>query len=155
MTDYQWEIGERVRFCLSVEVKDQHSFYSAHFFNNKTKHWQYMATFKALTGGQYLRGFYSFVEDFTGQIAHKYARKAHYGNNWVQDKDGNWTELTRVAFSQAGKLKNVDAGVEDNHFYMKTGAATRNTNPVGSKLNREPTGKPPTKLPELPVKIKS
>jgi hypothetical protein len=40
----------------------------------------------------YLRGLYSFIENFSGESGDK-TFKAYYGNQWTKDTSGVYTEL--------------------------------------------------------------
>ena len=95
--------------------------------------------------GQHLRGYYSFIEDWTGRP--KLRRRATFGNTWIRTPDGTWAELTRATFTTTAKphFNNIDAGVDPKtgRFYLATGGDTSNTNPRRSKLTRKPTGKLP------------
>ncbi len=147
--DYPWKTGETCRFLLQATVEGQKTSYAAWFFRNDTNRWAHIATFRTLANGDALKGFYSFVEDFRrdGKSPNE-QRLAHYGNGWVRTSKGDsWVSLTRATFTgDKTPLNNVDAGVNDGSFYLATGGQTQSTRPLGSIVERPPTG---VTLPDL------
>ena len=63
--DYDWKIGESVRFVVFARPDGpDRTQYAAYIYLPNESRWQHMATFSTLAGGRLLRGYYSFVEDF-------------------------------------------------------------------------------------------
>jgi len=137
MFDYQWEIGETCRCMVKVSVEGDRTTYAGYFYLNDRKEWKHMATFQTITGGDYLSGYYSFIEDFrrNGESARN-VRKAMYGNGWVKSRDGKWRPLTRASFTaDTTPTMNIDAGVEKGRFFLQNGGDTVNHTPLRSKMD--------------------
>jgi hypothetical protein len=140
--DYPWKIGETCRFLVRAVPEGQKTTFSAYFYVNPEKRWQHMATFRTLTSGSYLKGYYSFVEDFRrdGKSFHQ-RRSARYGNGWVQTVTGEWLPLTKARFTgDSTPTENIDAGVSGGHFYLATGGETKSTRALRSMIERGPVG---------------
>jgi hypothetical protein len=139
--DYAWKAGETCRFLVRAVPEEQKTTFSAYFYVNPEKRWQHMATFRTLTKGSYLKGYYSFVEDFRrdGQSFNQ-RHSARYGNGWVQTVAGEWLPLTKAYFTgdNTTLTDNVDAGVSNGRFYLRTGGETKNTLPLRSLIERAP-----------------
>ena len=136
MFDYHWKIGETYRCMVKTSVEGDRTTYAAYFYLNEDKKWKHLATFQTITGGDYLSGYYSFVEDFlrNGKSAQN-ARRAQYGNGWVKSKEGQWQPLTGATFTaDRTPTPNIDAGVEAGRFFLQTGGRTQNHTPLRSKM---------------------
>ena len=148
--DYDWKPGETYRFLVRAVPKDERTAYSAYFYLNGEKRWQHMATFSTLSKGSYLKGYYSFIEDFRRDGASaRESRRAHFGNGWVRAVTGEWLPLTQAKFTgdQTPTL-NVDAGTAKNGFFLATGGETTNSVPLGTNLTRAPIE---VDLPQFPT----
>lgn len=132
--DYDWKAGEAYRFLVSAKLTGERTEYSGYFYAPDEKAWRHLVTFSTITGGRPLAGYYSFVEDFKrdGVSATK-AREARFGNAWVKAIDGGWKAVTKARFTaDRNPVKNIDAGVRGDRFFLITGGATENK---GAKLN--------------------
>jgi len=121
-----WAIGERCRFLVRAEVEDQKTSYTGFFKRDAMKEWKRLVTFRVTTGGQPLKGYYSFVEDFRrdGKSPNE-RRGAVYGPGWVKSIKGEWTPLVKASFGADGtKLDNIDAALSDPGFLLATGGGT-------------------------------
>ncbi|MCC2672723.1 MAG: hypothetical protein K0Q72_5195 [Armatimonadetes bacterium] len=139
--DYAWKTGETCRFLVRAVPEGQKTTFSAYFYVNPEKRWQHMATFRTLTSGSYLKGYYSFVEDFRRDgKSFTQRRSARYGNGWVQTVAGDWQALTRARFTgdSTTLTENIDAGVKDGRFYLVTGGETKSTRALRSFIDRSP-----------------
>ncbi|MBN2326528.1 MAG: DUF3472 domain-containing protein [Candidatus Omnitrophica bacterium] len=143
MFPYQWKIGETYKFMVKADVDGSRTTYEAYFYLNESQEWKHLATFQTLTNGDYLTGYYSFIEDFwrngesAGQI-----RRAKYGNGWVKTIEGHWTSLTQARFT-ADKTPsdNINAALtDDGWFLLQNGGDTQNITPLRSTLSRLPHG---------------
>ncbi len=161
--DYEWEIGETVRFVVFAKPHgDDRTQYAGYIYVPGEHRWQHMATFSTLAGGHLLRGCYSFVEDFrrNGESA-KIVHQATFGNAWMlanqptrqdggQEGDASWQPLTRTRFTADNTpTTNIDSGVEQDRFFLTTGGDTTNDH---TKLREESRldkadRKPPLDLP--------
>src|SRR5438477_428867 len=85
-------------FHTPVNVEGEKSAYSGYFYLPETKTWKHLVTFRTKTGGDKLKGLYSFVEDFKRDTASAtQTRRAAFGNAWIHDTD--WKPLTTARFT--------------------------------------------------------
>ena len=136
MFDYRWKVGETYRCMVRTSVEGDRTTYAAYFYLNEREKWKHLATFQTITGGDYLSGYYSFVEDFMRRgDSPKNVRRARYGNGWVKSKEGQWQPLARATFTaDRTPTMNIDAGVEAGRFFLQTGGDTKNHTPLRSKM---------------------
>lgn len=142
MFPYQWKIGETYRFLVKASVQGNKTTYAAYFYLNEVRKWKHLASFQTITNGDYLKGYYSFVEDFyRNRISAAKRRKARYENGWVRTVSGDWVALTRATFT-ADKTAtlNINAGLVDDGFFLATGGDIKNVTPLRSKITRVPKG---------------
>ena len=108
-----------------------------------------ISSWKAPKDGEYMRGLYSFCENFGGGNG-QLRRNALYGNQWVHTADGRWHELTAVTFSHdpTGQSARLDRfmGVEDGQFFLSTGGFATGFTESGAKFTRPATGHLPSDL---------
>ena len=152
--DYDWKLGETVRFLVTAEADPEapaqgeaaRTAFTGWLHLPADKQWKRLVTFSTITGGKQLSGYYSFVEDFRrNRVSATQARVAHFGNGWVKGADGRWVALTRARFTaDSNPATNIDAAADGDRFLLGTGGETKNT---GAKLNdaidRSPSGTPP------------
>jgi hypothetical protein len=153
---YPWKTGEKQRFVVTAKATDAtHTIYSGYYFHPEKKQWLLISSWRAPKAGGYLRGLYSFSEDFNGDNG-LLRRKALYGNQWVRLNDGQWLELTTATFSHdpTGKADRLDRfmGVENGQFFLSQGGFVPGFSKFGEKFSRPATGKAPSDLvlPPLP-----
>jgi uncharacterized protein DUF3472 len=150
--EYDWKPGQTYRFLVKAAVAEEKTAYAGYFYLPELNRWKHLVTFRTRTGGENLRGLYSFVEDFRrdGQSARE-MRRAVFGNGWVQDSAGQWKELVRARFTASGASweakDTIDAGLVDNCFYLQTGGATATSTPLNSFLDRQPNMNAPPRVP--------
>jgi hypothetical protein len=151
---YAWKTGEKQRFLVTAQPTDAtHTIYAGYYFHPDKKQWVLISSWKAPKEGGYLRGLYSFSENFGGANGHL-VRKALYGNQWIRTAEGQWIELTTASFSHdgTGKADRLDRfmGVENGQFFLSHGGFIPGFTPYGAKFTRPPTGPAPSdiKLPE-------
>ena len=142
MFDYQWKIGQTYKFCIKATIEGDRTAYAAYFYLNEENSWKHLATFATITGGEHLKGYYSFVEDFRrNYTSAENSRRASYGNGWVKTPEGQWIALTEATFTaDRTPTLNIDAGIENNRFFLITGGDTKNNTPLRTKMNRLPEG---------------
>lgn len=138
--EYDWKENQRYRFCVSAQTEGDRTIYAAYFFMEQTGRWKHLATYSTITGGAFLKGFYSFVEDFRRDVkSAREIRRAQFGNGWVKTVAGDWVSLTRARFTaDSNPLQNIDAGVITNGFFLQTGGPTQNNTPLRTLLQRLP-----------------
>lgn len=151
---YMWKTGEVQKFVVMVKPDGTFTDYSGYWFHPEKQAWTLLASFRAPKDGKYLRGLYSFSENFGGSNGHL-LRKARFGNQWIQTRDGQWTELLKATFSHdgTGREARLDRfmGVEDGAFFLSHGGFVPGFTKYGEPFTRPATGKPPViVLPKTP-----
>ena len=147
---YPWKPGAKQRFLVTAKPVDStHTIFSGYYFQPDKQQWMLISSWKAPKEGGYLRGLYSFSENFGGANGHL-RRKALYGNQWIRVPDGQWLELTTASFSHdpTGRSDRLDRfmGVEDGQFFLSHGGFVPGFTQFGEKFTRLATGKAPTDL---------
>ncbi|MEM8668804.1 MAG: DUF3472 domain-containing protein [Planctomycetota bacterium] len=148
---YPWKTGELQRFLVTAKPVDKtHTIFSGYYFHPDNKDWMLISSWKAPKEGKYLRGLYSFSENFVGRGGHQ-QRKALYGNQWIRASDGQWTELTQAGFSHdaTGKADRRDrfGGTEEGQFFLSHGGYIDGFTEYGKRFTRPKTNQPPSDLP--------
>ena len=155
--NYLWKTGSTQRFLVTAKPVDEtHTVFSGYWFHPDQKKWMLISSWKAPKDGGWLKGLYSFSENFNGQNGYL-RRKALYGNQWVRTDKGDWIEITRASFSHdgTGKEDRLDRfmGVENGRFFLSQGGFIEGFTQYGTPFDRPATKKPPgdLNLPPLPL----
>lgn len=148
---FPWKTGVKQRFLVTATPTDAtHTVFAGYYFQPDEKKWRLISSWKAPKDGGYLRGLYSFSENFGGANGHV-VRKALYGNQWIQTDSGQWQEVTQASFSHdpTGRADRLDRfmGVENGQFFLSHGGFIAGMTPFGEKFSRPPTGAAPSDLP--------
>ncbi len=127
---FDWKPGETYRFLVKAEAADKKTAYAAYFYLPDKKAWKHLVTFRTTTGGDRLKGLYSFIEDFRRDYkSANEVRRAAFGNAWVSDAQGHWTPLTKARFTASGAeweaKETIDAGVKEAVSICKPAARRR------------------------------
>jgi len=151
---YPWKTGEVQKFIVTAQpTNNTFTIYSGYWFHPGRKDWMLISSWKAPKEGGWLRGLYSFSEDFGGSRGHL-PRKALYGNQWFKSDTGEWHELTTASFSHdvTGRADRLDRfmGVENGQFFLHHGGFVNGYTHYGEKFTRPPTGRAPKDI-LLPV----
>jgi len=149
--DYDWKIGETLRFLVTSKVEGNRTVYSGHFFHSEQKKWIHMVSFSTITGGTNLKGYYSFVEDFKrDKVSTTFARKGEFFNPWIKNINNDWLPISKANFTaDANPVLNIDAGTKNGHFFLITGGDTNNTLKLRSVIeNPNPIKTPPADIPK-------
>jgi hypothetical protein len=144
---YLWKTGETQRFIVRAQpTNETFTIYSGYWFHPEKKSWMLISSWRAPRDGSYLRGLYSFSENFGGSTGHL-VRKALFGNQWVGTDSGHWIELTTATFSHdsTGRADRLDRfmGIEDGQFFLSHGGFVPGFTKAGEKFTRPPVGKQP------------
>ena len=139
MGDFDWKIGETNRFLVRGRVEGEKTAYSG--FVLQDGKWRKLVTFRVRTGGQPLKGLYSFVEDFRRDYkSAQEARRARFGEGWVKSTGGDWMALSRARFTASGAeweaKETIDAGLEGDWFFLQTGGETKQKLQLRSVVER-------------------
>jgi FKBP-type peptidyl-prolyl cis-trans isomerase len=148
---YNWKAGEKYKFLVTAlpDSSSNTTIYTGYFFMPELQKWKLIAAFKAPKDGNYLKGLYSFVENFEG-INGQVQRKGLFGNQWIRNENGQWNEITAASFSydatgKAGDRTDYGAGIENGQFYLWNGGFQQ----AGAKYKEVFTRKAAEKNPEI------
>ena len=146
--DYDWKVGETYRFLVTSRHHNERTAYAGYFFLPEKKEWKHLVTFSTPTKSGWLRGYYSFVEDFRrNRVSATITRRARFGNTWVRGKNGEWKPVTNAKFTgDRNPVINIDAGAAGGCFFLATGGDIEN-NTVA--LNDRITIDPPSGEPSI------
>jgi hypothetical protein len=153
---YNWKVGNTYKFLLSAKP-DVNNFttYTAYFFAPEENKWLLIASFKRPKTNSYLKGLYSFLENFvpeTGNIQ----RKAEYGNQWVYDLKKGWLEINKITFSadataRIAYRKDYAGGLKGDAFFLKNCGFFDETTEIKTAFERPvKNGKPQIDFQSLP-----
>ena len=154
---FDWKTGERQRFLVTAEPVDaKHTVFAGYYFHPERDEWMLISSWRAPKEGRYLRGLYSFSENFSGRNGHL-LRKALYGNQWLRTSSGEWREITAASFSHdvTGKADRLDRSMglaDDGQFYlMHGGFIDGGYTGFGKRFDRPASGRSPTEMPLPPL----
>ena len=153
---YPWKTGEKQRFLVTANpVSETQTVFAGYYFHPDSQKWMLISSWKAPKEGKYLRGLYSFSENFGGQNGHV-VRKALYGNQWIRTAAGEWIEITTANFSHdaTGKSDRLDRfmGLDHGQFFLSHGGFIDGFTKFGTPFDRKTSNLSPAdmKLPPLP-----
>lgn len=150
---FDWRRGVTYRFLVKATVDGKKTAFAAYLFLPESKAWKHLVTFRTFTGGDHLKGLYSFIEDFRrdGKSANE-MRRAVFGNGWVRTPDGRWVPLVKARFTASGATweakETIDAGIVENRFYLQTGGETKTSTALGKIMERPAGSQMPPEMPE-------
>jgi FKBP-type peptidyl-prolyl cis-trans isomerase len=146
---YNWKAGEKYQLMVTAltDSASNSTIYTGYFFMPELQKWKLIASFKAPHDGESLRKLYSFNENFVG-VNGQLERKALFGNQWIQQDNGRWTELTKAHFSYdaTGRARDrIDygGGVENGQFYLRNGGFKESNAQMGDLFERAATKQRP------------
>lgn len=145
---FNWKAGTHYKF-LTRGVPDAQgsTIFTSWFFAPEDGTWKLISSWKRPNTNTYLKGFYSFIENFLDEEGYK-GRKAFYSNQWTRLATGTWQEVTKATFTVDATASNkqrvdVNGGVEGNTFYLQNGGFVPGTTDAGSQFSKSPSGTPP------------
>lgn len=151
---YPWKTASTQRFIVTAQpTNETFTIYSGYWFHPEQQKWILISSWRAPKEGGWLRGLYSFSENFIGNNG-RLVRKALYGNQWIRTDRGEWLELTTAGFSHdgTGKGDRLDRfmGLENGQFFLSHGGFIPGFTAYGEKFTRPTLGNPPViELPPL------
>jgi len=153
---YPWKTGSTQKFLVTATpTDDTHTRFTGYYFHPDSLQWMLISSWDTPGEGAYMRGLYSFSENFVGRNGHL-VRKALYGNQWIAEPNGKWTELTSAKFSHdpTGKEDRLDRfmGLEKGQFFLSHGGFLDGFTDYGAVFQRPATGKLPEGTPFTPAK---
>jgi hypothetical protein len=158
---FDWKVGETYRFFVTAEVEGDKTAFAGHIYLPEQKAWKHLVTFRTRTGGDALKGFYSFVEDFRRDTkSATEARRATFGNGWVLDDEGKWHPLDTARFTASNSTweakETINAGVADGgKFFLETGGDTKKTMELNATMKRPADQRSSAPPDDLPIKPKT
>lgn len=154
---YNWLAGNTYRFITRAHPDGAGStLYSAWFYAPEAGNWRYVATWKRPSTTTYLTGAYSFVENFVDTNGYT-GRRVSFGNQWVRNVSGAWSEVTAARFTgdaTAANAQRMDyaGGLDNGQFYLRNGGFFADYVPINQNFTRPATGRQPmvdvTSLPQ-------
>ena len=150
---FNWKTGEKQKFIVTAQpTNETFTIFSGYWFHSEKKEWMLISSWRAPKDGGWLRGLYSFSEDFGGSRGHL-PRKALYGNQWLRTDTGAWHEVTTASFSHdvTGRADRLDRfmGVESGQFFLHHGGFVNGFTKFGEKFTRPSGGQRPVELESL------
>ena len=144
---YNWKTGEPQRFIVTAQPTNKtFTVYTGYWFHPEKRAWMLISSWRAPKDGSWMRGLYSFSENFGGANGHL-RRKALYGNQWIRTEGGEWLELTTARFTHdgTGRADRLDRfmGVENGQFFLSNGGFVPGFTKTGETFTRAPLGKAP------------
>lgn len=153
---YSWKAGNTYKFLLQGKPSGNNTTtYTAYFFAPEEGKWRIIASFQRPQTNTYLKSFHSFLENFLPEKGTQ-VRSVHFGNQWVADKSGNWTEINTATFTadataRIGYRMDYAGGTVQNQFFLKNCGFFNDFVPMKTSFSRNTAGKKPeidlTKLP--------
>lgn len=148
MLPFAWKSGRPYTMLVRAVPDGDRVIYSAYISGLGISGWKLMASLRTRASSPYLQGLYSFVEDFRrdGKSLQQ-ARSARFGNGWVKAAGNEWVSITQARFgADANSPTNINAKVESvqdgpqrqQFFALATGGLTRQSTPVGARLEIAP-----------------
>lgn len=145
--DIDWQTGETYKFLVKATRDMNRTVFTAYLATPPQYAWRKLASFSSLgTGGKLIAGDYCFIEDFRRDATSvKQQRAARFQNCWSRDQSHTWIPQQTVQFSaDNNKRTNIDAGLEQNGFFLRTGGDTTNINAhLGDTLSVVTSQSPP------------
>lgn len=155
---YNWKAGNTYRFLLKGEpVGNNYTNYTAWFFAPELGNWQLIASFSRPKTQSWLKGFHSFLENFSPEQG-IYERKVLFGNQWVVDRSGAWIPIREAKFSadntaRVGYRMDYGGGEEHDQFFLRGFGFFNNYTPIGTQFERQGKERHPViDFEQLPLK---
>lgn len=146
---YNWVAGNTYKFLTQAKPDGTGAtVYSAWFFAPEVGSWKFIATWKRPNTVTYLKGFYSFLENFDPEQGYL-GRKVKFNNQWVRTVEGIWIERTTAEFTidaTGDNKQRMDyaGGVENGSFYLQNDGFFSTYVNKYTKFTRPATGNQPS-----------
>lgn len=145
---YNWKADQSYGFLLRAQPDGaEATTYTAWFLAPEVSQWKLIASFKRPKKSTYLKGLYSFLENFVPETGHL-TRMAYYSNQWLVDSKGVWTELKSMMFTgdataRKNYRKDYAGGVEGTSFFLKNCGFFNDFTALDQTFTKTSIGKPP------------
>jgi len=147
--NYPWVAGKTYAFLIHAEADPANNIttFTAYFKEKGKDTWQLIASFKRPKSGFYLKGLYSFLENFNPEMG-TVTRKVLFGNQWAQDTTGKWFAVNNAIFTgdataNINYRKDYSGGVNGDLFYLRNCGFFNDFTPVKTNLTRTMPGTQP------------
>ena len=117
--NYPWKADTHYAFLLKAAPNpaDSTTTFTAYFKEVNAAKWLLIAGFRRPKTVTYLKGLYSFLENFSPNMGNV-TRGAYYCNQWVCDTTGKWYPVQSARFTTDHKVQN-----EERHDYTGSSGA--------------------------------
>ncbi|MBZ5859290.1 DUF3472 domain-containing protein [Flavihumibacter profundi] len=145
---YNWVAGHTYQFLIRAKsLLQQHTVYSAYFYFPEIKKWQLIASFDRPKSPGGLRHLHSFLENFIPQTGNQ-SRLVFFGNQWICDDKGRWTELLKARFTadntaRAGYRMDYSGAVNNDIFQLRNCGFFNDFTPINQIFTRSAHGSLP------------
>jgi len=123
--NYPWVAGKTYTFLIHAQADSiaKTTIFTAYFKEKAESNWQLIASFKRPKSGFYLKGLYSFLENFEPDMG-TVTRKVLFGNQWLRDTEGKWYAINNALFTgdataKINYRKDYSGGVNGDQFYLR------------------------------------
>ncbi|TKC13169.1 DUF5077 domain-containing protein [Pedobacter polaris] len=146
---FNWLAGNTYKFLTQGKPDGLgNTIFSSWFYAPELGVWKFMATWKRPNTNSYLTALHSFLENFDVNKGYL-GRKAEYGNQWLRNAAGTWTEITSATYTvdpTGGNQQRMDfaGGLSSGKFYLQNGGFFANYVAANQTFNRTPIGTAPT-----------
>ena len=121
---YSWKSGVTYKFLLKGQPDGLgNTDYTAWFFNPDVNDWALIASFKRPKTNTYLKGFHSFLENFSPTQGYL-TRKVNFNNQWVFDSVWKKVESAKLTVDNtyhAKQREDATGGVTNTGYFLKMG----------------------------------
>ncbi|UNY97307.1 DUF3472 domain-containing protein [Zhouia spongiae] len=145
---FNWKAGHTYKFLLKAEPSENNSTdYTAYIYTPEEEQWKLIAGFRRPKTATYIKRPHSFLENFRTEAGYV-SRMGYYSNQWVQDTEGIWYELTKARFTadataRKGSRLDYAGGSDGNRFFMKNCGFFSGHTQIDTFHEREATGNQP------------
>ena len=144
--NFPWVAGKTYAFLIRAQgnAAAKTTVFTAYFKPAGQSSWQLLASFKRPGSGFYLKGLYSFLENFDPEMGTT-ERRVNFGNGWLVDTAGKWYPLTKAVFTADATAninyrKDYGGGVQGDHFYLRNCGFFNDFLPMKTDLSRRLSG---------------
>lgn len=147
---YPWKADKTYAFLIHAEADsiNKTTTFTAYFKPKDQAQWQLIASFKRPQSGFYLKGLYSFLENFEPNAGNQ-TRKVYFGNQWVAAKNGKWQPVNSALFTgdataNINYRKDYSGGTEGSLFYLRNCGFFNDFTTLKTELTHQPSPTAPT-----------
>lgn len=146
---FNWKPATTYKFLLKGVSNISNAIdYTAYFYAPEVGDWKLIASFrKPKTTDAHITRPHSFLENFIPNSGY-IERQVNFSNQWGQDTEGNWIELTTARYTadataRAGVRFDYDGGATGNNFYLRNCGFFSDNTDFDVSFSRTATGTAP------------